>query len=184
MRSLQFSNNSAFNISGALSYIHNMKKSATTAYEINEAALIQILLPRSLGVVSVSLNIYDESCSRIIEQISCEWNGLEKEFDEYTADVHIARLGVGLYFFKIELETHFGKLFGYSDDASIRFSPYDSGLAFQLSVSDFKYSEPTSKLGGIIYHIFVDRFNRGGKVSAKPGTILDDNLQIVDLSTL
>lgn len=179
MRSLHFSDNGAFNTCGSVFYVQRAKRTEETAYEINEAASIQVLLPRSLGVVSVNTNVYDESCSRVLLHANGEWISLEDGSDVYNIRIDTADLGVGLYFLKFEFMTSYGVLYGYSDGTSLRFSNTDSGSAFQLSVSDFKYSAPKSKRGGIIYHIFVDRFNRGGNVKQKPGTQLCDDWRTI-----
>ena len=179
MRSLHFSDNSAFNTSGSIFYLHDKKRDRVTAYEIDEAAQIQMLLPRTLGVVSVSINIYDESGTSVIQRVGSSWIGLADGCDVYNATLDLSELGVGLYFFRVQAVTQFGLLYGYCDENSIRFSREIYGDAFQLSVSDFKYSVPTNKLGGIIYHIFVDRFNRSGKVKAKTGTVLCDDWRTI-----
>ena len=179
MRSLQFFNNGAFDMCGYISYFHNMKKSNTTAYEIDEAALIQILLPRTLGVVSVCINIYDQSFSDCVFKEKCSWEDLKSGMDVYECNIHLRDLGPGLYFFKFEMETQNGFLFAGRNGSSLVFSHCDNLSAFQLSISDFKYSKSDSKLGGIIYHIFVDRFNRGGEIVPKKGVIVDNDWRVI-----
>ena len=179
MRSLHFSDNSAFNTCGSVSYFHNEKKSQVTAYEIDEAAQIQMLLPRTLGVVSVSINLYDESGTNVLKHIESQWSDLFNGFDVYNASLDLKELGVGLYFIRLQVLTQFGLLYGYCDGSTLRFSRDVFGDAFQLSVSDFKYSIPSKKLGGIIYHIFVDRFNRSGGVKPKQGTLICDDWRVM-----
>ena len=156
MRSLRFSINNAFDMCGRISYYHGTKRSSMTAYEIDEAALIQILLPRKLGVVSVCINIYNESFSERIYRTECTWNGLEEGFDSYLVELDTKALGVGLYFFRFEMETQYGTLYSSASGGEIAFTRHSDAPSFQLSVSDFKYRKCNSKLGGIIYHIFVD----------------------------
>ena len=179
MRSLHFSDNSAFNTSGSVFYFHNEKKTHVTAYEIDEAAKIQMLLPRTLGVVSVSINLYDESGTNVLKHIESQWSDLSAGCDVYDASLDLRHLGVGLYFFRLQALTQFGLLYGYCDGGALRFSRDIVGDSFQLSVSDFKYSIPSKKLGGIIYHIFVDRFNRSGEAKPKPGAILCDDWRVM-----
>lgn len=179
MRSLHFSNHSVLNTRGRLSYFHDDKRTATTAYEINEAALIQILLPRTLGVVSVNINIYDESLSQIVQSIDCIWEDLENEYDIYNCLIDIKRLGIGLYFFNFEINAQCGKVYGICDGTDIKISDSPTERLFQLSVSDFKYSVSEPLLGGIIYHIFVDRFNRGGEVKLKNDVIMDEDWRVI-----
>ena len=61
MFSLNFSESIVERSRGKIIYIHNGKDSATAAFEINEAAKIRILLPRSLGVVSVLAEVFNEA---------------------------------------------------------------------------------------------------------------------------
>ena len=179
MRSLHFFNNNALDMCGRIAYFHNTEKTATTAYEIDEAALIQILLPRTLGVVSVKLNLYNESLSQRIERLDCEWTDFVDGYDIYESALDIEKLGVGLYFFSAELDTQYGRLYSFADGDNVRLSYTSGGKMFQLSVSDFRYGKCESTLGGTIYHIFVDRFNRGGDVTPKNGVIMDRDWRVI-----
>ena len=180
MRSLSFSNNRAKSLTGKVSFIHGDKNGSSSAYEISEAAKIRIQLPRLLGVVSASVRIFDESLEHVISAISASWYGLKDGYDIYDADVSLADLGIGLYFFEVELDTQCGKLYGRKSGRELIFSADDTKESlYQLSVSNFKYSKSDNKLGGVIYHIFVDRFNRGGDVKPKPGTVTDDDWHVI-----
>ena len=176
MRSLQFSNNRAQSLCGKISFIHNGENSSASAFEINEAASIRILLPRSLGVVSVLARFYNESFSNRLFNIRLVWQEMVNGFDVYEFSLGEIGLDVGLYFFDLEIDTQLGRLYGFADAQNIRFSHSDHNLRyFQLTVSDFKYSKSDNKLGGIIYHVFVDRFNRGGERELKDGVVIEDD---------
>ena len=180
MRSLSFSNNRAKSLTGKVTFTHGDKNGSSSAYEISEAAKIRIQLPRLLGVVSASVRIFDESTAHNIVSISASWCELKDGYDIYEADVNLAELGIGLYFFGIELLAQCGKLYGRKSGRDLLFSEEDTrDSLYQLSVSDFKYSKSNNKLGGVIYHIFVDRFNKGGDVKAKPGTVTDDVWHVI-----
>ncbi len=66
----------------------------------------------------------------------------------------------GLYFYQIR----------YRDGDGVHYvkNPIDSTEQFQLTVYDRDYRAPTWFAGGIMYHIFVDRFARGGNCPPKP----------------
>ena len=180
MQSLYFSNNRAKSLVGKVCFAHNEKYSSSSAFEISEAAKVRILLPRLLGVVSASVRIFNESLDREEYKISACWIDSEKEYDVYEADMELANIGVGLYFFFVEIDSQCGKLYGYKRGREMIFSPdYSTESFYQLSVSDFKYRKSDGNLGGIIYHIFVDRFNKGGDVVPKPGTITDDDWHVI-----
>ena len=180
MRSLFFSNNRAQRLVGKVRFAHGEEYSSSSAFEISEAAKVRILLPRLLGVVSVSVSVFSEDISRKINDFSCEWCDAEGAFDVYEADIDTKALGVGLYFFMLQIESQCGRLYGYKSGRSLVLSPtYSTHSLYQLSVSSFKYGKSDNKLGGIIYHVFVDRFNKGGKVEKKPGTIIDDDWRVI-----
>lgn len=175
MRSLFFSNNRIKSLVGKVIFAHGEKNSSSTAFEISEAAKIRILLPRLLGVVSVSVRILNENLKEERISLDATWSDCEKEFDVYEASFDPSVINVGLYFFFLDIQSQHGKIYGYKSGQELVFSAeYTTDMMFQLSVSNFKYKKSSDSLGGIIYHIFVDRFNKGGKVKIKPGVVTDD----------
>lgn len=176
MQSLYFSNNRAKSIVGKVTFAHGEKYGSSSAFEIGKASKIRILLPRLLGVVSVSVRIFNESLDKEEHRLNAYWSDSVKECDAYEIDFDPDDIGVGLYFFFVEIDSQCGRLYGYKRGSELIFSPdYSTHSWYQLSVSDFKYKKSDNILGGIIYHIFVDRFNKGGVVEAKPGTVTDDD---------
>ena len=176
MRSLSFSNNRAKSLTGKVTFAHGDKFGSSSAYEISEAATIRIQLPRLLGVVSASVTVFDESLEHRILSVPASWCGLKSGYDVYDAAIDLTVLNVGLYFFGIEIDTQCGRLYGRKAGGDLVFSSEDMGNSlYQLSVSEFKYAKSDNKLGGVIYHIFVDRFNKGGDVKPKRGTVTDDD---------
>jgi len=157
---------------GNLFYVRSCGVGHSTAFEINEKAQIRILLPRLLGVVSVNAEILDESFSRVIDNIKAEWQGIISGKDEYAFSIDTSRLGVGLYFFRLSIDCALGSYYGFKRKRELVLTTDNRGEHFQLSICSFKHKAPEDKLGGVIYHIFVDRFNRGGRVQRKKGAIL------------
>ena len=151
-------------------YIHNGKQSISTAFEIKEKAEIKLDIPRTLGTTNAYMEIYDENaCAKILE-IEGEWDGIDGEYDCYVFDINREHLGVGLYFFRPRLLVLGAELYGHKWAGGIYFD-YKSELTnmLQLTLCDFKYREPKKIRGGVIYHIFVDRFRRGGEVTIPDG---------------
>ena len=180
MRSLYFSNNRTQTLAGKVSFVRGDKSGSSPAFEINEAAKIRILLPRILGVVSVSIRIFNESLNTEKATLTASWSDSKKEYDVYEADLDLHSIGVGLYFFDLVIDSQCGVLYGYKQGSALNFSSHvSSGSFYQLSISDFKYAKSDNKLGGIIYHIFVDRFNKGGEVKIKPGCVTDDDWRVI-----
>ena len=153
---------------GEVDYIHNGKKSKSGAYEISEKCTIQLKIPRSLGATKVALNIYNESKYLYITTIPLIWCDTESSFDIYSADIELEKIGVGLYFYNVEIESIVGKLYGTKDKTSISFG-FSSNFtpSFQILITNFKFVDTNGLKGGIIYHIFVDRFYKSKINSTK-----------------
>ena len=135
-----------------------------------DTGIISIRIPRILGTTSLNVCIFCDGDAT--EQIfSAKWNGASCDFDLYEAEVTFPR---GLYFYRLELTTPFGKIFGLKCVKGIYFSRTPDGATFQLTVSSLDDEYPEDFLGGTIYHVFVDRFAKRGDGLAKPGTILAD----------
>ena len=77
--------------------------------------------------------------------------------------VEVDNLEVGLYWYHFVFDTEEGEVRKDKD-----------GYGFQLTIYDEDYKTPEDVKGGVIYHIFVDRFNRGkdkGAVFTKKGVL-------------
>ena len=113
MRSLLFSNIRAKSLMGKVSFAHGEKISSSSAFEMSEAAKIRILLPRHLGVVSASVHIFSENLSLELARASAYWSDMEDEYDVYEVVLDTHGIGIGLYFFMIEMDSQCGRLYGY-----------------------------------------------------------------------
>ena len=170
MKSLRISFSDVSSYVGRVLYLHNGKELGTGAFELNKKAELRILLPRSLGVVSVFLKLYDESvsftkkyeCTRVSSDIQCDVYRLKLE-----------KLPVGLYFFSFDINCIAGEMYGMKGKGrEIVLSQFETGNHFQFSIVNFEYPEPQKYYGGLIYHIFVDRFNKGGNVPVREDAVL------------
>ena len=180
MRSLLFPDNRVKTAVGKVSYAHSEKINSSCAFELGEASLIRILLPRVLGVVSVSAVVFNEAMSREEFRLEFTWRDSQSDMDVYETSLDTHEIGVGLFFYIFELDSQYGRIYAYKRAGVVFFSPeYSTSNPFQLSVSDFKYKKCNGKLGGIIYHIFVDRFNKGGEVQIKPGAIVGEDWRVI-----
>ncbi len=156
---------------GIVRYLHGDRELTSCALDKSTSNRIVLYLPRALGTRTVEIEIYSESCKRMVTRITFTWEGTERGTDRYLSSV--LALDTGLYFYRMCLDTPVGRLFGYLCDGHIAFAP-DAQPTFQLSLSDFTHPAPSCFYGGIIYHIFVDRFRRGDTVSIRQGGILGD----------
>lgn len=151
-------------------YVHVGGRSTSTAFEIKEKAEIKIRISRSLGTLSATLEIYCEDLSQLLHQIDGEWLGFDGECDIYSFVLPSSDIGVGLYFMRPRINLFEGCLFGHRKDNKIEFNDnYHLYGMMQISICDFSYQQSQKIRGGVIYHIFVDRFNRGGIVDVPDG---------------
>ena len=144
---------------GQLFYLHSGKDIGSGAFDLKERSELKIRLPRAVGVSSVIFKIFKENM-----ELYGSFEG-KASFSDHNTDVYSLsiKLPVGLYFFHIELSCPCGTVYGMKKSFSeIEFREEPYGESFQLTVYDFKFSSCQNALGGIIYHVFVDRFARGG----------------------
>ncbi len=148
--------------SAALSFLHGERECRRTAYESGEAGALRLRLPRELGTVAVTFTFYDESGEHSLASSDAVWTGIRGATDLYEAP--LPALPVGLYFFRISCRTVIGTIYAYRAGDAVRFSEDgNTPPSFQLSVSSFSFPAPREKYGGVIYHIFVDRFAKGSR---------------------
>jgi len=160
---------------GEIRYIHSKKNDSGTAYPSNEGVSLLLRLPRTLGIKTASISVYDETCKMLIAKFDACYYDTDLTFDEYKVTIKSGTLPVGLYFFAIEAEGY-TSIFGYKSSDGIVFKTKQEDLPlFQLSVCNFKYDAPKQKYGGVIYHVFVDRFFKYGDVKSREDAVIIDD---------
>ena len=148
----------------------------TTAFNLGDKLFFTAYIPRQIGTLSAKLSVInDEDKSK--KEITLEWKKTEGVSDIYEATISAKEKG--LFFYRIEIKGILGNICtrktGYYGE--MYFVPLDENTPFdfQLTVSDFKYPEPAWLKGGIIYHIFVDRFCRKGELPIKKNALLNED---------
>lgn len=121
----------------------------------------EVMIPRSLGVVDVTLGICEDG--RPAREIPLEF--LETSFGEDSYGCTLALcgdcFGVGIYYYEFILSRGENKFF------TTTFNNLDAELAessqgkFRLLVYKKEFDTPSFIKGKTIYHIFVDRFAKG-----------------------
>ncbi len=159
-------------LTAGLVFLHGEEEETSCAFEKTEKGGMILRIPRTLGASAVFLECYTESADRLVRRLEGEWHGLSYDADEFFVD--LAPLKVGLYFCRMSVRSVFGRIFGYRAEDKIAFSRADDRRPdIQISVSEFAYPAPKEYLGGVIYHIFVDRFAKGGDVPVKAGALIN-----------
>ncbi len=152
-------------VAGEIFFLRDRKKTRSNAFTTDEKIRIIIKIPRSLGISFLNLDFYNENGNDIIFSKTADWYRIEDSFDIYQVSQDAKKLGKGLFFFEVTANSIFGKIYTKGSVNSLIFSKSETKYKFQLTISDFLYEEPTNVYGGIIYHIFVDRFAKSNKNS-------------------
>ncbi len=160
---------------GRVEFVHRDKDNASSAYELCEELVIRAYIRRAVGAESMRLVIYPDGDFKQRVTAHGLWCGLDLDYDVFKFSLPSGTLRVGLYFAHFELNilgTDYESCGSYS---SVRYvCAGNFKKSFQISITDFKYVLPKALFGGIIYHIFVDRFNRGGRVGVSKDAVVID----------
>ena len=160
----------------SVQYCHKASDCVSSAFELDEKhAQINVKLPISLSAASVSLELFDDTLGKQIKSIEGQWFDREYECDKYSFDIPLTDMSAGLYFYRFAVKSPLGNSYSHKNQHCIEFNGNSDFYGMlQISLCDFAYPKPKEMYGGIIYHIFVDRFNRGGNV------LIPDYLKLID----
>lgn len=159
-------------LSGSVLFLQAGRETRTNAFDIREGITIRCLIPRTLGQDNITIQIFDEGLTNLVCEVAADWNGLHGGADIYDARVEPWMISRGLYFFRLKLELPECIAYGHRlGDVTYFMLKDERRDLYQLTACEFLRDEPDEQYGGIIYHIFVDRFNRGGKFIPRKGSI-------------
>ena len=157
---------------GSIRFLHASKDNFSSAFETSEKISIEAILPRIIAPDSIVFNLYQDGSDVLRLSVTGEWIDLNKDTEIYKFEIPKGSLMPGLYFGRLVLESDLGSLYSRGSYDSLSFS-FEPGLpSVQLTVAEFEYSACDAITNGIIYHIFVDRFNRGGKSESHGDSII------------
>ncbi len=157
---------------GEIYYTHNKKLDRSSAFELNEACGIKFVIPRAVGTIDLKIELFDQTQSVKLKEKKAALSHTVKDKDIYVVKLGKGFLDKGLYFYKVVIKTLVGDIFAVGEGSyRITFSQTDCSF-FQLSFSDFSASHSSTLRGGVIYHIFVDRFSKDEDVVPKKGARL------------
>lgn len=175
MRFLKFNKLNLESLSGNILYTVGAKQSSSGALVLGSEYNVKIYIPSVLGACSGKVTVYDESCKNIITTYELSWDSLITGTDVVTFSINTSAMGIGLYFYQVSLDTLYGKVYCKLEFGRLLFLYSAPDKKIQFSISNFKYPLPNKILGGIIYHIFVDRFSKSENIAPKEGAVLVDN---------
>lgn len=143
-------------------------RDATVRYDLR--------LPRAIMPHDVAMYIWRESGGDAIRYEMARVR-LDRGADLFTITLKMADVAdafserTGLFYYGFDFLTNDKKMFvkqsGRDGLPELRVDEFANG-AFALTIYERKYPAPESWYGGIIYHIFVDRFASSGKTEPKP----------------
>ncbi len=151
------------------------------AFPEDDTLTIELTVPRALGISSPIFEMYADDC-REKTFTPLVWRSLSGDCEKYYIDLVLSRLcqneHSGLFFWSITAHSAYGELrfscdpFSYSPRITPENCDHDS---YVLTVYEKDYSTPDWIKGGIMYHIFVDRFAKGGEVALRSDAILNED---------
>ena len=159
-------------------YLNNKDISSLGAFLVNSTVKFSLYIPRGCGATSVKLHLFGEGIeNKLYKTYEFEWESLNGKYDVYSHEMSMFDIGVGLYYYKYEIKAEKPKFYGIGDKGTeLKEIKNDSndGLIQLLVHLDTK-NKPEWICGGIMYHIFVDRFRNSGKCKPKPTAIMNDD---------
>ena len=165
------------------------------AFSFGTSLDISVRVPRALGSRAVVLRLYpdDLPCELPYGELPLlgendpayidlplTFSGTDRGVDEYTLTLHTTTLcgnrQWGLYYYEFLFLRGADTLFTDSHN-NVDFTLSDqSASKFRLLIHEPDFDTPHWFRGGVMYHIFVDRFCRGrGPVTLRPGSELDED---------
>ena len=155
-----------------LRFCHKDKKNPSGAFSLDEDMILEVALKRTIPAISLSLCISKDGGGYTGELVF-SYDRSSSDLDFYVLKVASRDVGVGLYFGNLKLSLPTKALYSSGSATGLTFSPI-SHSRLQISVYQ-PFDAPTDYYGGIIYHIFVDRFNRGDDGVYNKGEVLVDD---------
>ncbi len=122
---------------------------------------MRLYVPRETGAMEVHLNLrLDQEKSYF--RSGMEWEGMEGEMDLYVCQ--FPAVTIGLYWYYFDIDGCGGTYFSSLDGRKAFFTDnFKQKKDLQLTIYQREYKEPAFLPGGLFYHVFVDRFYRGGE---------------------
>ncbi len=140
-------------------YINGRRADDEGAFPSGETLTLSLSVPRETGASGVVLRMSKDGKEPVDYPFSPTEMGL---VEEYKIDINP---DVGLWFYEILILRGLETLFSDTENnLGITFSCKE-GNKFTLLIYDASYSAPKGFSGGVMYHIFVDRFKKNGTVS-------------------
>lgn len=151
------------------------------AFGEDDVITIVLSAPRALGLSCPMLEIYDDDRQKKT-CMAFSWVSLDRDCENYEIKLILSKLcegsHSGLFFWTVVTDSAYGRLrlscdiYSYSPKLLPEDAPHDS---FVLTVYEKDFQTPDWIKGGIMYHIFVDRFAKGKSYPVRSDAIMNEN---------
>ena len=148
------------------------------AFEYDKTITFSLEIPRYRGVSKVFMHLSSDGLnSQLYKRIPLKWKSLSQGKDVYEVSIDLSSIGVGLFYYEYELvNAEKSEFYGKRDldGALTRLENRYDGL-IQMTVYKDSGKHPEWLNGGVMYHIFVDRFAKGGSFKKKDYAIINED---------
>ena len=145
-------------------FVNNKDLSSFGAFSCDDKALFKLKIPRKCGAQNVCMHIFGEGIdNNLYKRIDFKWESIDTSFDIYTSSVDMSEIGVGLYYYKYEINSTKSIFLGVGSQSG-ELSVINDGQQGLIQLLVYKEDSSCANWmhGGIMYHIFVDRFKKSG----------------------
>ena len=158
-------------------YVGENDVSSFGAFSSEDKVLFKLLIPRRLGASYVFMHLNGEGIeNKFYERFCFSWESIEGADDVYTCMVDMSQIGVGLYYYKYEIVSDGVSFFGEGEKTCelVKTEDFSTNM-IQLLIHNEQSSSARWMRGGIMYHIFVDRFKKSGNCMPKKTAVMNDD---------
>lgn len=162
------------NLTGIVTLYHNKKDDGNYA-NLGEEINVFVKIPRSILTFGAQIVVIDAYKNKVVSEISGTVEDYDLLFDYLKFKIgNLKSRGLFFYYFRFSALKN---MYGYrqkNDVLSFCFElPKESSL-YQFTITQEKNCK-NEMIRGIMYHIFVDRFCRGGEVVESKNAIMIEN---------
>ena len=127
------------------------------AFSVSEKVRFTLTVPRSYGVRSAVMRFHRDG------EDSCDIPFITEECGLFTLILDMSHLGPGLYYYSILFLRGLDTLFSSSlNNVDLELCS-EYGKDFRMLVYSDDFKTPDWFKGGVMYHVFVDRFSKSGR---------------------
>ncbi len=151
------------------------------AFGEDDVITVSLFAPRALGLSSPHIEIYDDDRQKKT-YYPLLWTDLKGDCETYEIKLCLSRLcedkHSGLFFWTVVSDSAYGKIRISCDVYSYRpkvLYENESHDSFVLTVYEKGFRTPDWIKGGIMYHIFVDRFAKGGQYPVRSDAVMNED---------